>query len=103
MLFGRFRGSKNTVADYEHEPFIKSVEGDRVNVHFHGAAYVPVLPGTIRASHVRWICERLTRLSDQQWHDAFRAAGYSDDVSDRYVKRLKEKVAQGLAVDATSR
>ena len=103
MFFGRFRGSKNTVADYEREPFIKSVEGDKVTVHFHGAVYVPVLPHTIRVSDVKWICERLNRLSDQQWHEAFRAAGYSDDVSDRYVKRLKEKVAQGLAVNTTSR
>jgi len=99
-LFGRFRGSKNDVADYEREPFIKSVHDDRVNVHFHGAAYVPVLPRTIRVSHVRWICERLNRLSDQQWHDAFRAAGYTDDVADRYVRRLKQKVADGLKVSS---
>jgi len=100
-LFGRFRGSKNNVADFEHEPFITSVDDDRVNVHFHGAAYVPVLPGTIRVSHVRWICERLNQLSDQQWRDAFRAAGYSNDVTDRYVKRLKEKVADGLKLEAS--
>lgn len=102
MFFGRLRGSKNDVADFEREPFIKSVDGDRVNVHFHGAVYVPVLPHTIRLSHVRWICQRLDRLSDQQWHDAFRAAGYSDDVGDRYVRKLKEKVAQGLKISATS-
>jgi hypothetical protein len=99
-LFWRFRGSKNDVADFEHEPFITSVHEDKVKVHFYGAAYVPVLPRTIRVSDVRWICQRLDRLSDQQWHDAFRAAGYSDDVGDRYVRRLKQKVADGLKVSS---
>jgi hypothetical protein len=95
-LFGRFRGSKGNVEDFEKEPFIKSVHDDDVKVHFHGAAYVPVLPGTVHVPDIRWICERLNKLSDQQWHDAFRAAAYPDDVADRYVKKLKEKVAEGL-------
>ncbi|HEX5069777.1 MAG TPA: hypothetical protein VFV78_06125 [Vicinamibacterales bacterium] len=95
-FLGRLHGTKNDVDDYEREPFIESVHGDRVMVHFNGAVYVPVLPGTIRVSHVRWICQRLDRLSDRQWHDVFRAAGYSGDVGDRYVRRLKQKVADGL-------
>jgi hypothetical protein len=102
LPFGPLRGTKNAVADFEREPFITHVDGDRVTVHFRGAVYVPVLPGTIRVAHVRWICERLNRLSDQQWHDAFRAAGYSDEVGDRYVRRLKQKVADGLKVAAAS-
>ena len=47
---------------------------------------------------VRWTCERLARLTPQQWQDAFRAAGYADELAARFIKRFQEKIAQGLAL-----
>jgi hypothetical protein len=43
-------------------------------------------------------CERLSQLSDRQWHDAFRAANYSDEVAARYVRKIKKKIAEGRTV-----
>jgi hypothetical protein len=40
----------------------------------------------------------MARLSDEQWDDAFRAAGYDDAQRTRYIAKIKTKVAQGLAV-----
>jgi len=48
--------------------------------------------------HVVWTCGLLNRLSDQQWRDAFRAASYSNDATERYVASLKSKIAEGLAL-----
>ena len=31
-------------------------------------------------------------LSDTQWNDAFRAAGYSEEHSRRYIAKIKSKV-----------
>jgi hypothetical protein len=45
----------------------------------------------------QWISERLARLSPDQWQDAFRAAGYSESDDDRYIGRLRQQVAAGLA------
>jgi hypothetical protein len=42
------------------------------------------------------MCERLQRLSDRQWRDAFRAANYSDETTARYVARIRQKITQGL-------
>jgi len=42
--------------------------------------------------------ERLDRLTPEQWKDAFRAAGYTESDGDRYIARLRQKVADGLAV-----
>jgi hypothetical protein len=50
----------------------------------------------IPVEHVRWACERLAALSERQWNDAFRAAGYEPATAQRYIRRLKEKVAEGL-------
>lgn len=95
-LIGPYRGTKNRLEDFEKERFIAGLSGDRVILHYRGAAYVPALPDVIRTSHVRWIAERLSRLSDEQWRQAFQAAGYSSNEVDRYVSRLKAKVDEGL-------
>jgi hypothetical protein len=39
-------------------------------------------------------------VTDQQWRDEFRAAGYPDEVGARYTAKIKEKIAQGLALTA---
>ena len=52
----------------------------------------------IRRRDVRWISERLNRLSKRQLADAFRAAGYPDAIAGRFIRRLEQKIAEGLAV-----
>jgi hypothetical protein len=37
-------------------------------------------------------------LSPDQWKDAFRAAGYSESDGDRFIARLRQRVADGLAL-----
>ena len=55
---------------------------------------------TVTAADVRWTCGLLNRLTDEQWQDALRAGGYTPEQSDRYVARIKAKIAQGLQVAA---
>ena len=50
------------------------------------------------AADVQWVCQLMSRLSDQQLADAFRAARYDDAIAARYVKRIRAKIAQGLAL-----
>jgi hypothetical protein len=44
------------------------------------------------------MCERVLRLTDAQWHDAFRAAQYDDDQTRHFVARIKQKAAEGMAL-----
>jgi hypothetical protein len=53
----------------------------------------------IRPADVRWICERLDTLTDRQWQDAFRAGGIEPRAADRFIRRLKQKIAEGLALE----
>ena len=41
---------------------------------------------------------RLDALTDAQWQDAFRAGGYSKELADRFIRRLEQKIAEGLAL-----
>jgi hypothetical protein len=48
--------------------------------------------GTITLADVEWACSLLSRLSDEQWNDAFRAGGYNPDETRRYVAKIKTKI-----------
>jgi hypothetical protein len=52
----------------------------------------------VRPVDVRWTAELLSRLTDAQWDDAFRAADYPADVRARFIRKIKAKIAEGLAV-----
>ena len=45
-----------------------------------------------------WTCRLLARLSEQQWRDGFRAAGYDDERTTRYIEKIREKIDQGIAL-----
>jgi hypothetical protein len=52
----------------------------------------------ITPADVRWICAALRQLTDEQWQDAFRAGGYNPQTADRFIRRMKQKIAEGLAL-----
>jgi hypothetical protein len=93
-----FSGTRNDIEEFERQGFIKGV--DR-----HG--YVRLddtrwrherLYARLRPADVRWTCQRLARLSDAQWRDAFAAAHYEASLAERFIRRLQEKVKVGLAL-----
>jgi hypothetical protein len=93
---GLGQGSRNDLEDFESQGFIKRVEGMKVDFDYRGIH--KSLVDSLSVADVVWTCQLMTRLSDSQWHDAFRAAGYGDEHARRYVAKIKGKVAQGLMV-----
>jgi len=90
------QGSRNNIDDFEAQRFIKSVDGDRVDFHYRGIH--GSLVDTLRVQDVVWTARLMSRLSDDQLRDAFRAAGYDDGHVARYVARLRAKIAEGLGL-----
>ncbi|MEX2109133.1 MAG: hypothetical protein WD802_00820 [Gemmatimonadaceae bacterium] len=88
-------GSKADPAGFEEEPFIESIEGNRVHFAFQGAWLEPQLLRSISPADVRWLAELLSRLTPQQWRDAFRGAGFPEAEANRYIRRLQQKIAEG--------
>ena len=91
---GLGQGSRNDLEDFEKQGFIKRVNGDTVEFFYRGIHQS--LIETVGRADVVWAAKLLSRLSDEQWDAAFRAAGYTDDVSRRYIAKIKSKVAEGL-------
>jgi hypothetical protein len=92
-------GTKADPAGFEEEPFIESVEGNRVRFAYQGAWLEPQLLRSVTPADVRWTAQLLSRLTPKQWTDAFRAAGFSDAEANRYIARLRQKISEGLNLD----
>lgn len=101
-LRGFGQGTRNDVADFEAQGFITRIDRDGGDVTFDYRGIYRDVIGTVTPIDVRWACERLARLTDAQWRDAFRAAGYTPDHGARYIARIKEKIAQGLQMTAAN-
>ena len=72
------------------------VEHGKVRFDYRGRHRV--LFENISPADVRWICQRLQSLTDAQWHDAFRAGGFPAPVAERFIRRMKQKIDEGLSL-----
>ncbi len=81
---------------FEETPFIKGMAGGYVRFDWRGRH--AVLLDRITPEDVHWIAGRLQRLTDRQWQDAFRAGGYAPQVAERFIRRFKQKIEEGMAV-----
>jgi hypothetical protein len=95
-LRGMGQGSRNDVAGFEEQALIKKVEGEQVTFDYRGIHNG--LVDTLTVDDVVWTCRLMARISDRQWRDAFRAARYADAEQQRFIRKLKSKIDEGLAL-----
>ncbi len=93
---GRIYPRRNWLPGFAQAGFITGVRDGRVQFDFNGRHQE--LLRDITPDDVRWMAERMSRLSDQQWMNAFKAAGYSEPGARGFIAKVKEKIAQGLAL-----
>ena len=91
-----FQGSKNDVDAFEQQGFITAVEGKRVRFDYRGVNQA--LVNMVTVDDVVWTCELFARIPDGHLEAAFRAGNYSPADAQRYIRKIREKVAQGLAL-----
>lgn len=93
-FFWRITRSRNKPADYAKASFIDKVKGNRVAFRYGGKNRG--LFKNILVEDVKWLSSLLSRLSDQQIADAFRAANYSPAevrmLADAVRRRINELV-----------
>ena len=56
------------------------------------------LVDSVTVADVIWACELLAKIPDGHWQAAFKAGAYPQEHADRYIRKIKEKIAQGLAL-----
>ena len=93
---GKLFPRRNWLDGFERNAFITGVSGDHVEFFYKGRHQE--LLSMITPADVQWGAQQMARLTDAQWRDAFRAGNYADSIADRYIARIKEKIADGLAL-----
>ena len=93
---GKLFPRRNWLEGFERESFITRVSGQEIEFDYGGRHRE--LLSMISPDDVKWAAEQMRRLTDAQWRDAFRAGNYSAVQMDRFIRRIKEKIADGLAL-----
>jgi hypothetical protein len=99
QTFGRtgvLEAPRGDIEVFESTPYIRGVENGTVRFDYRGRH--KALFQNITPADVRWICERLNSLTDEQWKGAFRAGGFDDPIAARFIRRMKQKISEGLAL-----
>ncbi len=97
---GKLYPRRNWLEGFEREGFIEKVEGDHITFAYKGRHQE--LLDALTPADVRWGAERLSTITDQQWRDLFRSTNYADSIAERFIRRIKEKVADGLKLTGTA-
>jgi len=98
-LRGFGQGTRNDLPGFEEQGFIRSID-DRSRITFDYRGIYRDVINRVTPADVRWACQLLSRLSERQWREAFRAAQYDEPRATRYISKIKSKIAQGLALTA---
>ena len=100
--------SKGDPRDYAESKFIAKVEGTSVDFVLHSRPFflmavavsnylerskMEQITKDIPRADARWLGQRLSKLSDRQIRDAFRAAGYGAGDVDILAKAIRKRIA----------
>lgn len=88
-LFWRIGRSVNRPKDFSESKFIDGVKGDRIDFAFKGKH--DHIFDNITLENGRWLSKLLSRLSDKQISDAFRAANYSAEDNKILTRAIRER------------
>jgi len=97
---GVFSRSRNKPNDYVKADFIKSVNGNAVDFHYSGKN--KKLFDNLTVEDIKWITTWLSRLSDEQIKDAFRAANYAPEEVEWLAEEVRERIEALTKISATS-
>src|SRR5436305_2101289 len=86
----RITRSRNKPEDYADSKFIDKVEGGLVDFHFTGKN--SGMFDHITVEDARWIGETLSRLSNKQLSDTFRAANYTPEETRTLADAVRARI-----------
>jgi hypothetical protein len=94
----RIRAQRGNPEQFAAIPFLTGVDGGYVQFGAYAGWHQELVRNRITPDDVRWTSTLLAQLTEKQWRDAFRAGGYEPAWADRFIVRLRQKVAEGLTL-----
>ena len=88
---GKWYPRRNWLDGFEKSRFITGISGDHIDFGYHGRHQE--LLSLVTSADLRWASAHMSRLTDKQWRDAFRAGNYDDIETTRYLRVIKQRIA----------
>jgi hypothetical protein len=99
---GRLHPRRGDINLFENHPFITGITNGYVDFSYHGW-HQELLRHRLTPEDVEWASDLLQRISYDQWTDAFRAGGYDEEMSRRFIASLNRRIAEGYRVASKDR
>ena len=93
----RIRPRRGDADQFAALPFLAGSDSRYVRFGYSGW-HNDLVRDRITPDDVRWASGLLAQLTEAQWRDAFRAGGYDAAAAAPFIRRLREKIADGLAI-----
>jgi hypothetical protein len=94
----RIRRNRNDPEDYAKDAFLEDVKGGQVYLFYKGKRQD--LFDDIRVEEARWIAGLLSKLSERQIGDAFRAANYTPEEVRILAAAVRERIDELAGIPA---
>jgi hypothetical protein len=88
---GKVSPPRGDIDAFEEHGFITGVENGFVTFDYRGY-HEELVQRQITPEDVQWAGELIGRITYRQWHDAFRAGGFDEEMARRFIARLQLKV-----------
>jgi hypothetical protein len=82
---------------FAREPFILGIDRNRVRFAYTGF-YERYVRNQVAPADLTWAMRLLGSLTERQWNDAFRAGGYDQQTTARFLHTLRERIRDGQAL-----
>lgn len=92
----QIKGTRNNPEDFANDKFVEGVEGGHVRFSYEGKN--KSLMQDVTVEDAQWLAAILSRLSDKQLEDAFRAANYIDEEVRLLATAVRARINQLAAV-----
>ena len=90
--------SKSNPKDYAKSRFIDKAAPDFIDFHLDANSDMQKVTRHVPRAHAKWLAQRLSRLSEQQIGDCFRAAGYKPEEVTMYTQAVQKRIAELAAL-----
>jgi hypothetical protein len=96
---GRLAPVRGDAAAFRRSPFIVGVTNGFVEFAYRGW-HQELVRRRIRPQDVEWASRLLSRLTRQQWADAFRAGGYPPAMSAQFIDVIESRIRDAQRIGA---
>lgn len=95
---GMFIVKRNDIEEFERSRFVTGVTAAGFATFAYRGKRRHLVRDRLHVDDVAWAASLLAGISDRQWRDVFRAGGYEDDLSSRFLRVIQARIGEGTGL-----